>query len=273
MTFPRFLLLILIAALALPWLSLEVVRATTPIAAAFEERTDARRYVLRTPNFRYWAPTDIGRTRSVSLPMFGLAGPQTTRLYHSLGPTSGPERPAIVLLHGAGRSGRAMLDMWRGLAEKEDLVLLAPDAARSRGWSLAEDGVFVAEALIEDASRHHPIDPERIYLVGHSMGGKMALRLANLGYGPWRAVEAHAASLWVNTILPARSPVPIQIHVGERDTIFSPDAARATGKRLSEAGHDVKFTVIPGHTHWYYAIAPHLAPVIWQTFTEAEAPV
>lgn len=120
--------------------------------------------------------------------------------------------------------------------EREDIVLLAPNAFRSSGWSLPEDMHFVAQALLEDASQHHPIDRENVILVGHSMGGKFALRLANFGPGHWNAVAGHAASLWRNSIWPARHPVPIHLQVGEGDTLFPPGAVRKTMARLAGKG-------------------------------------
>lgn len=35
-------------------------------------------------------------------------------------PAGGPKRPAIVLLHGAHRSGLSMIEMWREIAERRD---------------------------------------------------------------------------------------------------------------------------------------------------------
>lgn len=264
MTLPRFLLLVVMLAAAIPWLSVELLRTTSPGATGrFHETADPSRYFLNHTDFRYRAPAEIGTARRLTVEPLLRFGAPGERRYYSLGATAGAPRPALVLLHGAGRDGRSMLDMWQALARQEDLVLIAPDAARPQGWSLWHDGALFAGALLEDVARHHPIDPDQVYLIGHSMGGKFALRLANLGLGPWRAVAVHAGQIPAGTVLPARRPIPIFLDVGETDPTFTPDSVRRSAQRLSAAGHDVKMTVIPDHGHWYYRIAPQIAPRIW----------
>ncbi|MBO9465592.1 dienelactone hydrolase family protein [Tropicibacter sp. R15_0] len=269
MTVPRFLFLALIVILALPWLTLETARVIAPNAqGAYSVQTMS--LTTSTPATRnYRAPQDIGDARSLTMAKFGPFGPQVTRTYYSLGATSGPTRPAIVLLHGAGRDGRSMLDMWKSLAKHKDVILLAPNARRARGWGLIEDGAFVAKDLLDDARRHHPIDPDRIYIAGHSMGGKFALRLANFGLGPWQAVSIHAASLWPNSIWPAGRHIPIQMFTGAQDQVFKSTSVQSTGQRLSQAGHDVRVFEIPRHSHWYYGIGPQLASRAWAFFETA----
>lgn len=266
MSIPRICLFLIVGYLVLPWLLVEgSEQLSVASSGQFEPQISKNTYAAAPRELTYQAP-NVGVRHDVQVKRFGYIGDTVQRTYYSLGATSGEPRPAIVLLHGAGRDGRAMIDMWKELAQAEDIVLIAPDATRALGWSLAEDTTFVVAGLLDHAKATHPINPNRIYLVGHSMGGKMAVRLANLGLGPWKAVSVHAASVWPSTIWPARKPIPIQFYVGEFDDTYTPENVRATGQRLSEAGHDVKVTLIPRHTHWYYAIAPFLARAIWKEF-------
>lgn len=264
MTFPRLMLGALCLFLLLPFGAVEFTSATNMAKQGnFSASYTANQSSNVGRNKTYGPPNEIGVLREVSVKRFGVAGPNVQRTYFSLGATDGPLKPAVVLLHGAGRDGRSMLDMWSVLAEREDIVLLAPNAIRSSSWSLLEDTHFVAKALLDDASKHHPINPENVVLIGHSMGGKFALRLANYGIGRWSAVSVHAASLWQNTIWPARRPVPIHLQVGEGDALFSPDAVNKTARRLAKAGHDTSVQVVAGHDHWYYALGPQLAQDAW----------
>ena len=267
MNFPRLLLLCLFCVAAGPWLAVEAMtfmssgaHAGTYVAEVDEGRRFGHGYAKH-----YRAPRDIGSRHSLQMPKYGLVGEDVARTYHAIGPTTGKPRPTIVLLHGGGRDGRSMLDMWKTLAAQEDIVLLAPTAAKGN-WSMLNDGVFVAEQLIEHASETYPIDHDNVFLVRHSMGGKFAIRLANYGYGPWRGVQVHAASVWSNSLVPNQSGAPIQFHVGELDRMFTPKFVNAAAERLAQGGHDVEVTVIRNHTHWYYDIAPELAPQVWKRF-------
>ncbi len=53
---------------------------------------------------------------------------------------AGLDRPAaLVLLHGSGRDGRAMLDMWQGLVGEDAPLLIAPDSLDPAGWAWDTD--------------------------------------------------------------------------------------------------------------------------------------
>src|SRR5437870_3877076 len=39
--------------------------------------------------------------------------------------------PLILLLHGSGHNGMSLIDPWKDLAEKEGIILVAPDALES----------------------------------------------------------------------------------------------------------------------------------------------
>lgn len=271
MTLPRFLFLLVLIVAATPWLSVELLRSTSPaLQGQFTEETDQNRYFLNNRDFRYQAPAEIGTRHTLTLPSLLPGLSEDERSYATLGPTGGPARPALVLLHGAGRSNRAMLDMWQELARRKNLILIAPQSAGSSGWSLWHDGAFFTGALIDDAARHHPIDRDQIYLIGHSMGGKFALRLANLGIGDWAAVSVHAGHITAGTVLPARKPVPIYLQTGSKDPIFTPKRLRSAAEQLADAGHDVHLRIIPDHTHWYYRIAPQIAETLWNEMRDRQ---
>lgn len=254
-----------------PWTSLEAFAVIAPDSmGTFQTTKLPNSYTPKPKSAEYAAPENIGTAHTVSMPRNGYIGKRVERTYHSLGPTDGPERPVIVLLHGAGRNGRAMLDMWQHLAEREDIILLAPDALAGANWTLMNDAAFIAEEMIEDAMRHLPIDSDRIFLAGHSDGGMIAMRLANLGIGPWKAVEIHAATIATTFIVPALNAIPVQIHIGDNDHVFPLDLVRNSAMRLAKAGHDVELVEMSDHTHWYYAVAPRLSLKAWAFFDAAQ---
>ncbi|MEQ1788780.1 MAG: alpha/beta fold hydrolase, partial [Acidimicrobiales bacterium] len=102
--------------------------------------------------------------------------------------------PLLVLLHGYG--GTAVEhDAYLGvteLAASRGLYVLLPDGTRGSDgltfWDASpaccnfagppvDDSGYLS-ALIDEAVAERPIDPDRVYLFGHSNGGFMAYRLA-----------------------------------------------------------------------------------------------
>jgi len=109
-------------------------------------------------------------------------------------------RPLIVLLHGHSGTakqllgqglGEAPLSVWLDIANREGLLLIAPDGAKGsddqQGWNdcRAEassnprtDDVGFIRALIDKAITEQQADPQRVYVMGMSNGGMMAFRVA-----------------------------------------------------------------------------------------------
>src|SRR5580692_10959772 len=63
------------------------------------------------------------------------------RTYYTLTPENltGPA-PLLLLLHGSGRDGMSQINEWKGFAEKQGIILAAPDSANSQEWSMSTDG-------------------------------------------------------------------------------------------------------------------------------------
>lgn len=214
--------------------------------------------------------------RDVGAQVRRLAHGGAQRTYHRYaGPGAAPgatgPRPVVVLLHGAQRSGLSMIDMWRATADREGLVLLAPDAAGA-GWDPRADGPDFLVAVLNDAARLGPLDPARVHLFGHSSGATLALLYANRAPGPWVSVGAHAGVLPPAAVAPAARPVPIRLWLGEADHLFPLDDARASARALADAGHAMDLVAIRGHTHWYYAIGPKVSDWAWDFFAASAPP-
>lgn len=114
------------------------------------------------------------------------------------GRATGP-RPLVIVLHGSGASAEQVLGMafpysplslWLGIAEREQLLVVAPDGIKQRGKRAWNDGyaaiasnpevddVGFISAIIDRAIAEDGADPRRVYVVGVSKGGMMAYRLA-----------------------------------------------------------------------------------------------
>src|SRR5258708_6349138 len=62
--------------------------------------------------------------------------------YLYLSPEKWKALPAIVLLHGAGDRGENMVEAWKSFAEKQKIVLLAPELPRDLKFEDSASQVF-----------------------------------------------------------------------------------------------------------------------------------
>lgn len=190
-------------------------------------------------------------------------------LYIIGGKTQKP-KGLLIAMHGGGAgSGDAApaASSWAGPAKDHDLLLIAPEVIEKteHGWTDAGTEEFVVQ-LIERAIRTFGIDPGRVYLAGHSMGG----------YGTWALGGHHAdrvAGLTpsagaptpitgisgkferiVEGIIPNLYNVPIRIYQSDDDVQVPPEANRVAAKQLEAAqkaygGFDFEYWEVSGRGH------------------------
>lgn len=140
--------------------------------------------------------------------------------------------PLVLLLHGYGDDGRGILaGVGLGALVARGVALVAPDgtldATGRRFWNAnaaccdfearGVDDVAYLRAVIDDVDTRRPIDRGRIYAVGISNGGAMALRLACEDVAVAAVVSIAAPS---PTAIECRSSaVARRILHGERDRL------------------------------------------------------
>ena len=100
------------------------------------------------------------------------------------------------------------------------------------------------------------VDPQRIYLTGHSMGGAGTLFLASKHAKLWAAVAPVApASFKMNEnradILRGIKDgnVPILVVQGDADSVVPPANTRMWVETMKELGLDYKYVELPGIDH------------------------
>jgi phospholipase/carboxylesterase len=171
--------------------------------------------------------------------------------------------PTIVALHGYGASAHDLLgiapQIRRGevvfLCPQGPLTLEVGPGQRAFAWfpidpsGRVDATALVAargalEAFLEDVQKIHPIDPDRIVLMGFSQGGVMAYDLA-LGR-PERFRALVALSSWLPDAVvqglgpnPARAALPTLLIHGTRDPMIAIDNARAAKAQLEGLGMHV----------------------------------
>ena len=151
--------------------------------------------------------------------------------------------PAVVLVHGSGPQdrdetigpNRPFLDIARGLAAQGIAVLRYEKRSKARpqdfsGAFTIDDETTNDAVLAVDTLRKTPgIDPNRVFVLGHSQGGMMAPRIA--------AKSGHVAGL-ILLAAPSRSLLDIVIEQNRRLAVLddgkTSDAERAAIDALVE---------------------------------------
>jgi predicted esterase len=117
----------------------------------------------------------------------GTLQPYTVRVPEGLVP--GVKVPLLVYLHGSGDDDRGMLDRSRA---PEGWIQMAP---RGRGTSNCFSADHAQDDLREavaDVLAHYPVDPDRVFLAGFSMGGYGVYRTALAQPGRFRGLAVFA---------------------------------------------------------------------------------
>jgi pimeloyl-ACP methyl ester carboxylesterase len=183
----------------------------------------------------------------------------TQRYAISLPRTLDPERryPLFVVLHdqltnheaavrraigrAGGRAGRPTAAL--------DAIVASPLARAGMGYrGLAERDVY---DLVDHLKRRHPVDEDRVYLTGSSLGAAAALRLALTHPDVWAAVAPVSLleSQDVEELAANASNLAVHLFHGEQDAIAPARAARAWHKRLAAIGSAVDYTEFPFARH------------------------
>jgi poly(3-hydroxybutyrate) depolymerase len=147
------------------------------------------------------------------------------RIYYTFVPEKlNAPAPMLLLLHGSGRDGMSQINEWKGLAEKEGIILAAPDSADSREWSMDTDGPEFLHEVVEAVRAKNSVDGKRIYLFGHSAGAVFALYMGVMESRYFAAAGVHAGAMgedFYPYLDLAKRKLPIEIWVGTEDPYFS----------------------------------------------------
>lgn len=194
--------------------------------------------------------------------------------------SAGSAAPVVLLLHGSGDSGANMAALWKDTADRNGIILVAPNAWQEDGWRIAHDTPEFLRAVLDSVEAKYSVDDRRVYLFGQSGGAVYALIMAMLESRYFAAVAVHAGA-WrepaeFRALAYAERKIPLKIIVGDRDEFFSASAIHRTESALKAAGFPIKIEMVPGQHHAYTAeIAPSVNDSAWRFLSSqalAEAP-
>ena len=159
--------------------------------------------------------------------------------------------PLCIYLHGSSNTGSDLTKREPGanvFAQEDNYderpcIIIAPEAPAGTGaFNKISGNIF---ALIDDLTADLPIDKNRIYITGYSMGSR----------GTWDLImekpDLFAAAVPVGGPMSAKKApdvpkIPIWVHYGELDR---KDEFTKLLAALKDAGNEVKFTEHKGADH------------------------
>ena len=169
----------------------------------------------------------------------------------------------VIALHGMGGDENSMFDGYTGAlkpeAERVGLVVACPKGRDTASMyrDTAEQDVM---DVLAEVHRDYNIDPSRIYLMGHSMGG----------FGTWSIAMSHP------DVFAALGPIsgggnaagmmkivhiPEYVVHGDDDRTVAVTQSRAMVEAGKKAGANIVYVEVPGGSHVNVA-APQFGPML-----------
>jgi predicted peptidase len=175
----------------------------------------------------------------------------------SYSPGSSQPLPLILFLHGAGERGSDLsLVKKHGIAklaesdESFPFVAASPQCPADSVW---DDHVDALLALLDEVSASYPVDADRVYLTGLSMGGYGAWNLAALHPGRFAALAPICGGAIPMRGFPARvcalRDVPVWAFHGALDRVVPVSESTSLVEALQACGGDAKLTIYPDAAH------------------------
>ncbi|HEV3330755.1 MAG TPA: alpha/beta hydrolase-fold protein [Bryobacteraceae bacterium] len=200
------------------------------------------------------------------------ASEQPYSLYLPKSLEAGKKYPVVISLHSEESNHRLNLLQVLALSSRAvegarfsllsaravpdlDFIVASPLARGGMGYTgIAETDVY---DLLADLERRFPVDQDRVYLTGISMGGAGALRLALTRPDVWAAVAP---------VCPAPSPeiaalalnalnLPVRLFHGEQDPVVPVASSRLWQRWLLDVGVAADYIEYPAvrHNAWDFA--------------------
>jgi predicted peptidase len=161
--------------------------------------------------------------------------------------------PLILYLHGGSLRGDDVerlktLGLPHKLESEPDFpfVVISPQCPSGEIWTDAE----AVDALLERITHDYRIDPDRIYVTGHSMGGRGAL------YFAYRLPSRFAAVIAVSPLSPITewagilAHVPLWLFHGTADKLAPVADTNELVQAIKAAGGHLRFDSLPGRDHF-----------------------
>jgi predicted peptidase len=193
----------------------------------------------------------------------------------------GEKYPLLLWLHGRGDSGtdnaKQLMHMQFLLndpdrLDKHPFFILVPQCPEDRAWfdghrtasasseaAKGDELLDVASEMLDETIAKHPIDVDRVYLLGISTGGTAAWEMAMRDPERFAAIAPLGSAGGESADIGRLREVPVWAFHCTRDTWISIDLVANTIDALREAGGTAALTAIDREEHgcWRDALADY----------------
>lgn len=166
-----------------------------------------------------------------------------------------------------------MIEAWKSLAKKDAIALIAPQLPMAPAFEEVAPQVF--RCMVEDAKRTVLLDPLRIYIFGHSMGGYLGYDAAMLQSKYFAAAAIHAMGIseaYYGIVPRAERKMPVAIYIGDSERPDLYDKACKTRDLLRKENFTVHFVELRDHDHNYYALSDQINEDAWNFLKDKKLP-
>ncbi len=194
---------------------------------------------------------------SMSAESMKIDGTEWSYLFYAPETEPSEKLPMIVYLHGGSGKGKdlSLLTSADGFPAylndgkiAPECYVVIPQLDGYKGWNEAGDKVM---KLISTLEGEYMIDPDRVSLTGHSMGGTGVWSLALAYPGSFSAIAPLSGSVLTNELnLKKLSGLPVYAVVGGSDTIVPPESSEKFISALGKTNPDARIEVIEGADHF-----------------------
>jgi poly(3-hydroxybutyrate) depolymerase len=166
--------------------------------------------------------------------------------------------PLVVALHGAGSNHRVSLSRVFGASGRGgefpplpevNYIVAAPFARGSLGYlGVAERDVY---DMLADVKRRFPVDEDRVYLTGESMGGSGTLWLGLTRPDVWAAMApvCGGAPAGTEELAPNALNLPVKLTHGDKDQTVPIEIARRWREHFTREGVRLDYKEYAGLDH------------------------
>lgn len=164
--------------------------------------------------------------------------------------------PLVVFLHGAGERGEdldhAMYNGYMRKVKEQNaeypFIFIGPQCPKEKYWGCYTESLI---AFLEEMISELPVDEERVYLTGLSMGGTGTWMLAMACPEKFAAIAPVCGSgiIWNAAIL---KDIPIMVYHGDQDTSVPIHESINMISRVNMHGGDAQLKICHhvGHNAW-----------------------
>lgn len=180
--------------------------------------------------------------------------------------------PLIVALHGFGGDANFIVrDKLIDLAEEGGYIVVGPMGYNTSGWygspvialgnqpvrvNLTELSELDVMTVLQIARSQFNVDPNRVYLMGHSMGGAGTIFLGQKHADYFAAIAAIAPAAFMmqsnqkDMLAPIKNAgLPIMITQGSNDPVVPAANTRTWAAAMKELGLEGEYIELPGRDH------------------------